>query len=512
MKKYLLSAAAVVTMMTASAQVPGDLDSTFGIDGLIYNDFIPNTSEFWWDMIVLDDDKMIKVGYSDDTNNKDVLVGKFKANGEIDSTFANNGYLTVDIGLGLTEEGRGIYEMDNGQLLVTGYRVNALTMSIDGFIMRLEADGSVDATFGETAPGRTEFNGGDNTIAYGQSIEIVGNEIYVGGAVQENGQADLALFNFLMDGTLDNSFSSGGYAQIDIKGEDDFLNDMSATNNGSFVLVGSSELAGLQHASTTLLTSFGTPTGFATQLLDFGTAAADIRDVYVDQNDYIHVAGSQGTAPDIDGFVARFKSDFSGDLDDTWGTSGMVGSNPGATTEMQLFKMMPVWDGGLVVTGNLQGAAIQSYAMMLTATGGFQSDFSGGDVYLSFGSTPNVLVANCVVTQSDGGIVIGGWLQNQTFIGSAGFLTKLVPYQDVTGITEITASNVNVYPNPVSTDFKIDLEEVQSVQLISMEGRVVGNWEGDQASYKLPAVLPSGAYVVKAKSNNSVGTSRIVVK
>lgn len=512
MKKLLLTITAVSAIVSATAQEAGDLDSTFGIDGAIYNDFMPNTSEFWWDMIVLDDDKIIKAGYSDDTNNKDVLVARFKADGTPDSTFANNGYLTIDIGIGMAEEARAVYELDNGQLLVTGFRVNLISQTIDAFLLRLNADGTVDTSFGATAPGRTEFNAGDNDLAFGAAILEANGELYVGASANNNGQADMYLFNFIADGTIDNSFASSGYAEIDVNGEDDLLTDLELTGNGSFVISGSAGLMGVDQAVVTVLTQFGTPTGFGTQQLDFGGAQAEIRDLYVDDNDYIYAVGSQGSAPDIDGFVARFKNDVSGDLDDTWGTAGMVQSNPGATVEMQLYNVMPVWDGGIVVTGNTQGASIENYALMLTSTGGVQSEFSGGDVYLPLGSNPSALTALCAVTQSDGGIVIGGSLQSQDFVGSAGFLTKLITIQDVSGIDELATVSIDVYPNPVAFEFNLAMEGVQTAQLLSMEGRIVASWEGTQSSYQLPAGVTAGVYILQVQGIDFKGTTRIAVQ
>lgn len=512
MKKLLLTASVFTAMLSANAQMPGEIDSTFGIDGTIYNDFIPNTGEFWWDMIVLNDDKLMKIGYEDDGNNKNVAVAKFKQNGSPDSTFANNGILSIDIGLGLAEEGRGLYEMDNGQILITGFRVNANLQAINGFLMRLDSDGTIDDTFGSTNPGITEFNAGDNSVAFGRSIKIVANEIYVGASARFGGQSDMVLYNFLMDGTIDNSFASGGFAQVDINGEDDLLISLEVTSNGRFVLGGTADLAGNYQASITVLSSFGTPTSFGNQTIDFGLVRSEIRDIYIDANDYVYACGSQGIAPDIDGFVVRYKNDFSGDLDDTWGSAGIVESNPGATIEMQFWNVMPVWDGGIVVTGNLEGAAREHYAMMLTATGDFQTEFDGGDVYLPLAINTVALSALCAGTQSDGSIIIGGNLQSQDFIGSNGVMLRLAPYKDVTGITELASQSLQVFPNPVINSFQLDLENIQSVQLISLEGRVVAAWNSEENAYVLPSNVNSGVYILQVQALNAFGTTRIVVQ
>ena len=135
MKKTLLSLGAGLMLTSLHAQNPGDLDLTFGIGGITVTDPYALTGEVYWNLNTLANDKIVKVGYSDDGNNKNLLVARFLADGAPDSTFATNGFLNVDLSLGGNEEARGFHELPNGKLLVTGY-VQVLT-GYDGFVMQV---------------------------------------------------------------------------------------------------------------------------------------------------------------------------------------------------------------------------------------------------------------------------------------------------------------------------------------------------------------------------------------
>ncbi len=512
MKKLILSIAAVMAMMSAKAQVPGDLDMTFGNSGYAMPDFFQNTSEGWWDMCVLANDKIVQVGYSYDGADADVLVAKFKEDGSVDSTFAVNGVLKIDLSLGLNEEARGVFELPDGKLLITGYVHDALNSVYNGFVMRLNADGTVDDTFGTTASGRTEFNAGDNTIAYGRSVISDGNEIYVGATAEDNAQMDMFVFNFTLGGALDNSFASNGYAQVDISGADNFFMSMDLTSNGSFVLVGNTESGNGQLGSVTVLTQFGTPTTFGNQMIDFGNGLNTAEAVYVDDNNYIYVAGGEGNSPDMNGFIMRYKNDGSGDLDDTYATAGVMESDPGVTTDLIFRNILPVWDGGVVVTGELSGAITQLYAMMLESDGTLQNAFQGGDVYVPYVINVTSHFALGGGVQSDGSIIIGGLLESQDFVGQNMFMVRLAPYVDNSGITELTNMSLNVYPNPATSVFSIDMEDVQSVVLISMQGTVVASWDPTTTGYQIPASIVPGSYILRATSTEVTATAPLIIR
>ncbi len=85
-------------------------------------------------------------------------------------------------------------------------------------------------------------------------------------------------------------------------------------------------------------------------------------------------------------------------------------------------------------------------------------------------------------------------------------------FDATTGIydREIQVSNF-IYPNPASNFISIDLENIKSIEIIDLQGRlqkrIVGNqrnlWIGD---------IPSGLYVIQVKTTNKEFSKKIIIK
>lgn len=506
MKKTVLTLTAACILTAANAQNPGDLDLTFGNSGFTMTDPYALTGEIYWNLIVLPDDKIIKIGAADDGNSKDIIVAKFLADGTPDSTFATNGFLRSDISLGGDEEARGVYALPSGQLLVTGYvqGVGAL----NGFIMRLDANGTMDASFGENS-GYTTFNAGDDLIAYGRDIAVISNEIYVGASILNGGQGDIAVFNFTQGGSLDVSFSTAGSAIMDIDGELDEMYAMDVTAGGAFILAGISNYQGVQRGFVASLSQFGTPTSFAgtgSYTFDLGTGLNEVSDVIVDENGKIVFVGSAGTYPNVNGFVTRLNSD--GSMDEDFGSLGTMQSDPGVTIALFLRGIIETHEG-YVAVGNLAGAISELYALYLTPEGDLNTAYGGnGDVNIPFTISVSTMGAMGGVLQSTGSIVIGGFLTSQDFVGENMFMVRLV--QNSASVAALSLDAVNVFPNPIVDQFVIQMDDVKRVELVSLQGKVLAAWDS-QATYSLPNGTPSGAYIIRVQGANSTGIARVMV-
>lgn len=510
MKKALLTVSTVILSGWALSQNPGDLDLTFGINGYAMTDPLVNTGELYWDLLTLSDDKIIKVGYTDDGGDTDILIAKFKSDGTPDSTFAGNGFLVIDLSLGGDEDARGVTELASGQFLVTGYVQTP--GSLDAYVMRINADGTIDTSFG-TSSGHTKLNTGDNLIAYGKSVIEYGGEIFVGGAAIVGGQSDLFICNLTAGGGIDNSFSTAGYATKDIEGGNDHMMTMDIKTNGSFVFGGYADSSGVSIGYVASLSQFGTPATFGINgayNVNFGSGIYEVNDLYVDANDNIVLVGDGGTFPDVNGFMMRLTP--SGSLDTGFGSNGMVMSDPGATTALFFRGVAETLDGGIVAAGNFDGASKDMYVMLVDSLGDLNGNFGGnGDVIVPFAiQTAAVSTMGCGV-QSDGKIVLGGFLESQDFVGANMFMVRLYPYADNSSVSEITKEVITVYPNPASSEFHIANENVEAVELLDMNGKNIMTWVA-QNNYPLPTDLNPGMYMIRVKTEQSVGLARIIVK
>lgn len=510
MKKALLTIGTVILTGVVSAQSPGDLDLSFGVGGYTLTDGINNTGESFWDLLVLSNDKIVKIGYSDDGGDTDILIARFLADGTPDSTFNGNGFATFDLSIGGSEDARGACEVAGDKLLITGYVQSQ--GSLDAYVMQLNEDGTIDNTFG-TNSGYTKLNTGDNLIAYGKSVVEYGGEIYVGGAAIVNGQSDLFVCNLTGDGNVDNSFSSGGYGTKDIEGGNDHMMKMDVTSNGSFVFGGYADSSGVTIGYVAALSQFGTPTIFGTNgsyhQIYFGSGSAEVNDLFIDANNKIVVTGDEGPFPDVNGFVLRLATD--GTLDATFGTNGMVMSDPGATTALFFRGVSETFDGGIIACGNFDGASQDLYALLLTENGGLNGAFGGnGDVIIPMSINTNTISTMGCGVQANGKIVLGGFLTSQDFVGENMFIVRLIPFASA-GIEELTEEWISVYPNPVTTEFHIDNADVNEVELIDINGMLLQKWTA-QTTYAIPNGLASGVYLVRVKTEQAIGLARIMIK
>lgn len=510
MKKTLLLGLSTLLVTISMAQNPGELDKTFGVDGFATDELYSKTGELFWDMMVLSDDKILGVGQTKGDEDTDILIAKFMADGTLDTDFGKNGYLAIDLSIGGNESARGIAELGNGQLLITGFVQNKETT--DGYVARLNADGTLDASFG-TSNGHTKFNTGDKTSAYGQVVLTSGTEIYVAGAAYVDGQLDIVLVKLTQGGGINESFASAGYATLDLDGNDQ-LRTMDRKANGSFVFGGTTQKEESLLGFVAMLSQFGTPATFGTDgsyTFDMGSGYNEVNDLYVDENDYIVFTGDEGLFPNVNGFIQRLTPE--GALDDSYASDGIMNSDPGSKTALLFKSVSTTPDGNIVAVGSFSGESQSIYAMMTDASGKLVGDFGGnGDVIVPFKETPKMLQSTAGSIQSDGGILLCGYYTSADTETENIFVTRISPLEDNTSSLGHRSNEViTIYPNPASKAFRINTDQVSQVQLFTLQGQMVQAWNR-QAIYSLSENIASGTYLLKIENGSSIGYARINIQ
>lgn len=84
---------------------------------------------------------------------------------------------------------------------------------------------------------------------------------------------------------------------------------------------------------------------------------------------------------------------------------------------------------------------------------------------------------------------------------------------DITGIDEITDSNISIFPNPTSGQVKIIAEKMQKIQIVNPIGQVVYNVDvdGEEISIDMSS-FGSGMYIVNVMSENMNFVRKINVR
>jgi uncharacterized delta-60 repeat protein len=210
----------------------GTLDRTFGSGGKASVHFKSGGEPSA--MAVGSDGSIVLVG----GNVPDVdrfQVARFTADGALDPTFAGDGKVTTNTGLG-EEAATGVAIQANGKIVVVGYtdlpHEGGETFGPSKFaVVRYEADGTLDASFGGTGKVKTAFSTG--AMPRGVVVEASGEIVVVGGVGGRFG-----VVRYRTDGTLDARFGGDGKVTTNISSDVDDARAVAVQPDGRIVAAG----------------------------------------------------------------------------------------------------------------------------------------------------------------------------------------------------------------------------------------------------------------------------------
>ena len=216
----------------------GTLDTSFNGTGKVTTTF-GNIEDVGSSILAQSDGKLMVAGYSrsGDGSSYDIALARYNPNGTLDTTFHGNGKVTTAIGSSSGAAGHTSVTIQSDEKIVVGGSSRNATGNDDFAVMRYNIDGSLDTTFNGTGIATTDFNGG---FDFGQSITVMNDgKILLAGYSTIGGNFDIALVRYNADGTLDLDFNGTGKVTTDFG-----LNVVGASvavqNSGEIVVVGSS--------------------------------------------------------------------------------------------------------------------------------------------------------------------------------------------------------------------------------------------------------------------------------
>jgi len=392
----------VALSLTAFA-APAELDSSFGANGRVTTDF-DGRNDVGTSLAVQSDGKIVVAGYSFNGSNDDVALVRYHADGTLDDSFGTGGRVTTDIG-GSDDGAYSVAVQSDGKIVVTGYVSGS---NLDIGLVRYHADGSLDHDFGIGGKVITDLGG---FIDVGHSVAVRSDgKIVVAGDSFTGDDSDFVLLCYHEDGTLDDSFGTGGIVTTDFSSSQDRGRSVAIQSDGKILVAGisgtypASDMALVRYdADGTLDDSFGTGGKVIT---DFGGSDDASQSVVVQSDGKILVGGYSLI---VSYAFALVRYDEDGTLDSDFGTGGKVITPFGG--DYDLGQSVAVQgDGKILVAGysslrmNDEGFALARY----TASGVLDNRFgTGGKVITDFGSAYDV--GRSLVLQSDGKIVVAGY-------------------------------------------------------------------------------------------------------
>ncbi len=188
----------------------GSVDNTFGAGGKQTAGF--GFPAFLQSAALQKDGKIVAAGYGILNNHDVFVVARYNTDGNLDNTFSGGGFQTSSFGND-NYFGSSLALQTDDKIVVGGYQQYGSGSTSSSFVVaRYKANGNLDSSFNnygfQTSLSGEPFN------KFGSAVKIInGTEILEGG---NDGQGRFALVLYKSDGSLDSSFSNNGIEVTDI--------------------------------------------------------------------------------------------------------------------------------------------------------------------------------------------------------------------------------------------------------------------------------------------------------
>ncbi|QJR13383.1 InlB B-repeat-containing protein [Usitatibacter palustris] len=381
----------------------GVLDASFGGTG-----YVVTSLQASWDwaraLLIQPDGKIVAGGYSSSGSDEDFGLVRYQADGTLDATFGNAGRVTSGFTAGHHDRILGLALAGDGKIVATGFTRNGSAATADFATARYNIDGSLDTSFGTGGKVVTPFAGGCN-IANALAIQSNGAIVVTGTAPMVDGNSAFALVRYSQTGTLDASFGSGGIVLTpDVMHAVPKLSGVAALPDGRIVVAGSAGASGSDVVLIGLTASGAMDSTFgqAGRVVTGGVGNQVANAMTVRPDGRIVVVG--GAAGSSNFLVGQFNP--GGSPDGSFGTGGLVTHATGNASNLRAVALQP--DGKIVGGGSVEYLGRQAFALVrYLASGPLDVSFgNGGLAIVPFGSLDEGIYA--IAIQPDGKIVAGG--------------------------------------------------------------------------------------------------------
>ncbi len=233
----------------------GTPDDTFGAGGVVRVDLGQATAasnrDAAWSAALGATDRIVifsttkGLGARTDT---DRVITRLDANGVLDSSFAQGGHHRLDLAGAADTSRHGVVQPD-GKILASGYAAMPTgvgsQVSNRPVLLRLNADGTPDTTFGDAGVVATPFFVPADAGAWGMSEAYAvaldnGRTLAAGyGRANPSGTVDIIAMRYTSTGAVDTTFNGGAPLVLDLVGNDERGRNLALLNDGRGVIVGS---------------------------------------------------------------------------------------------------------------------------------------------------------------------------------------------------------------------------------------------------------------------------------
>jgi len=183
------------------------------------------------------DGKIISAGIGNVMNNgvSDIMIFRTDSNGTLDPTFNTTGILNLQnttlrnklVGLQIQSDGKILLANNYNTVLNTINTTNTM-------LFRINTDGTIDTSFGTA--GYIYFN--TNLLKEIGSVKLLSNQQIMVAGTKENTTSDWVLMKLNANGTLDTTFGTNGIATTDFYNEKDKALGLLIANDDNLIVTG----------------------------------------------------------------------------------------------------------------------------------------------------------------------------------------------------------------------------------------------------------------------------------
>jgi uncharacterized delta-60 repeat protein len=405
--------------LTPASASPGTLDVSFGVGGSVRSN-LGGTYDWAYATAIQPDGRILAAGVSNAKGTYDFALARYTATQELDPTFGDGGVVLTDFRKSY-DWAYALALQPDGKIVVAG--VSDANESKDFALARYNADGTLDASFGDGGLVIEEFRPLTADIIHGIAIQPDGR-IVVAGVTYEDvlttrPHGDFMVARYLPDGSDDLSFGIRGVITTDFADQsfDEpyavvvqsdgkiVVGGYSNSGAGPGVLFGADQLALVRYLANGLLDpSFGEG---GKVVFDGGSLDERLLALALGPDGSLLAAGYVNGERRSDLFLARFDRD--GALTKGFGNSrkGFSVNDLGTNSE-RLSSLVLQPDGKIVAGGQTAVSNNADFAVFRFDEKGLFDPAFGRDGVASFDFGGREDRVHAVALQPDGKIVAVG--------------------------------------------------------------------------------------------------------
>ncbi|MGJ8683551.1 MAG: T9SS type A sorting domain-containing protein [Nonlabens sp.] len=477
------------------------LDSSFGNGGKVIQS-VNSGEDKAFSVLQQTDGKLIVSGYTfSSVFGYDFLCLRYNIDGTLDSTFGNNGVVTIDVQPGADDRSYSSDLQLDGKIVLAGYSDDGTDR--DGAVVRLNTDGSLDTSFG--VGGKAITNVRFEDIYNAVKVHLVTGNIVVGGASYSSTNRARPIFaRYTSTGVLDTTFNGTGFidsmpSPINTSAVELVVEDIALKSNGRITAVGwvAGGSFGDEHYHCRINTDGSLDTTFDTNGYDFSVITTGNDRTYsilLNADDSFVFSGyTPWTSSDYRTYISTTPSSGTSTSLQSWLTQGANSKEVG-------FGLERDQQGKVLVAGFSVDAQDVSSFLLTRNNADYSNDTTFGNagyVTTAFGAYAG---AYDLLVQQDGKIVLVGYTDDDLAIARY--------TDDSLSLTESNLLNITLYPNPAKDFISLNnLQADHNFQIIDLNGKLISQGNVSSVENRINVKsLSNGFYFLVVKDGEQSKT------